>query len=128
MRDLLGREAAHLAQRQRHLSVRRQGGMTAREDQPQPVILDALIVPHGSLRDVGLEPLGDPRQRLVESRPPAHAIDGLETPRRHQPRPRVRRHAVPWPLLHGRSKGILQRLLGQVEVAEQADQGGEDPA
>ena len=43
-RDLLGREPAHFAQRERDLRVRRQRRVAAREDEPQPVVLDALVV------------------------------------------------------------------------------------
>ena len=32
------------------------------------------------------------------------------------------------PLVHGGRKGFLRRLFGQVEVADEADQGGDDPA
>ena len=48
-RDLLGGEAADLAQRQRHLRVRGQRGMAAGEDQPQPVVFDALVVALGGV-------------------------------------------------------------------------------
>src|SRR5712664_1563661 len=41
--DLLGREPAHLTQRQRHLGVRRQGRMAAGEDQPQAVVINAIV-------------------------------------------------------------------------------------
>ena len=47
-RDLLGGEAADLAQRERDLRVGRQRRMAAGEDQPQPVVLDAVVVRLGS--------------------------------------------------------------------------------
>ena len=31
-------------------------------------------------------------------------------------------------LFYSRSEGIVQRLLGEVKVTEQTDEGGEDPA
>ena len=37
-------------------------------------------------------------------------------------------HAVARPLLDRGREGVVQRLLGQVEVAEEADQRGEDAA
>jgi hypothetical protein len=125
--DLLGRQAAHLAQRQHHLRVRRQRRVAAGEDEPQPVVLDALFFPRRGVIDGSLESLGGVVQRL-ESRAPADAVDGLETPGRHQPRPGIGRDAVVRPLLERRAEGLVQRLLGEVEVAEQADQGGEDAA
>jgi len=37
---LLGAQATEQAQRQGHLSLAREGRVTAREDQPQPVVAD----------------------------------------------------------------------------------------
>src|SRR4030095_10478922 len=62
----------------------------------------------------------------IETRAPADAVDGLEAPGRHQPGPWIRGDAVAWPLLERRAKGVVQRLLSEVEVAEKADQRGED--
>ena len=52
-------------------------------------------------------------------------IDGLESPGRHQPRARIGGDAVARPLLQRRRERIVQRFLGHVEVAEQADQRGQ---
>ena len=124
--DLLRRQPADLAQRQRHLRVRRQRRMAAGEDQPQAVVLDALRigkrggVVHG---DVG------GRARFVERREALlapEAVDRLESPCRHQPRPRVRRHAFARPLFERGPERVVQRLLRHVEVAEQPDQRRQD--
>ena len=53
----------------------------------------------------------------VKARPPAYTVDGLEAARRNEPRPWIGRHAIPRPLLERRSKGVVQGLLGEVEVA-----------
>ena len=128
-RDLLGREAADLAQRQRDLRVRRQRRVAAGEDQPQPVVLDALVVP------LGAAPAARPR--AARRRPSSEAsnrarrrmrVDRLEAAGRNQPGARVGRHALARPLLDRRGERVVQRLLGEVEVAEQADQRGEDAA
>ena len=88
-----------------------------------------LVVPRRRHRGaVGVELLGELRQRGVEPGAPAHAVDRLEAAGRNEPRPRIGRHAVARPLLQRRREGIVQRLLGEVEVAEQADQRGEDAA
>ena len=79
----------------------------------------------GGLR---LEPRGELDERRVEPGAPAHAVDRLEAPGRDEPRARIRGHAVARPALDGRGERVVQRLLGEVEVAEQADQRGEDAA
>ena len=38
------------------------------------------------------------------------------------------RFAVPWPTLGGDGEGLLRGFLGELEVAEEADQTGEDAA
>ncbi len=124
--DLLGREAAHLAQRKGNLCFRRQGRVAAGEDQPQPVVLDALSFPRRGAIDGG-DRLGDIVQRL-ETRSSANTVDRLETSGRYEPRMGIGGHTIPRPLLHRRPEGIMQRLLGEVEVAEQADQSGKDAA
>jgi hypothetical protein len=75
-----------------------------------------------------VELFGERRQRGIESGATAYGIDGFEAAGRNEPRPRIGGHAILWPLLQGRPEGIMQRLLSQVEVAEEADEGGEDPA
>ena len=45
VRDLFGGEAAHLAQGQCDLRIGRQRRMAAREDQPQPIVLDSFVIP-----------------------------------------------------------------------------------
>ena len=124
--DLLGRKAAYLPQGQGHAGLRRQGGMAAREDQPQPVVRDPFVVLLGGGRRRGVEPFGELRQRGVEASPAAHGVDGFKAAGRNEPRPRIGRHTLARPLLQGRGEGIVQPLLGEVEVAEQADQRGQD--
>lgn len=148
-RDLFRREPAQLAQRERHLRVRRQGRMTAGEDQSQPVVLDLLVVPRGGVAAIGGKPLGELRRpravalaglvipavagslgqigyRRAEPGTPPDSVDALEAAGGNEPGPRIGRHAVARPLLQRRTKGIVQRFLGQIEVAEQADQRGEN--
>ena len=127
MRDLFGREAADLAQRQRHLRIRRQRRMAAGENQPQPVVLDVLAVELCGIIGEGVDLLGDIVER-VEPGAPADAVDGLEAAGRNQPRPRIGGHAIARPLLERGAESVVQRLFGEVEVAEQADQRGEDAA
>ena len=100
--------------------------MAAGEDQPQLVVVYAfLIVRHGIPR-FGVESLGELHQRRIEPSAPPETVDGFEPARRHEPRPGVGGHTVPRPTLDRRGEGVMQRLLGEVKVAEQADQGGEN--
>ena len=127
-RDLLGGETADLAQGQRDARLRRQGGVAAGEDQAQPVVRDALFVPLFLVLGVVVDLGSERRQRGVEPGAPANAVDGLEPAGRHQPGPGVGRYAILCPLFQRGGECIVQRVLGEVEVAEQANEGGEDTA
>ena len=102
--------------------------MAAGEDQPQPVVLDALVFRLLGLTGARLQVLGEFRQRRVKPGAPAHAINGFEAAGRHEPGSRIGRHTIPRPTLYRLCEGIVQRLLGGVKVAEQANQGGKDLA
>ena len=71
---------------------------------------------------VGFEPHRQLLQRGIEARLLAHAVDRLEAPGRNQPGERIGRHAVLRPLRGGRDEGVVHRLLGAIEIAEQPDQ------
>src|SRR5438552_8340873 len=77
---------------------------------------------------VNVEPLRELRQRSVEPGPPPQAVDRPESAGRDQPCAGIGWYTIRGPALHRLRKGLLHRLLGQVEVTEQADQSGEDPA
>ena len=126
LRDFLGREAAHFAQRERHLRLRRERGMAAGEDEAQPIVFDDLGVPRrGRVVGDGLDLVGDIVDR-IEPGVPADAVDGLEASGGHEPRARIRRHAIARPLLERGAKGVVQRFFGEIEVAEQANERRED--
>ena len=126
LRDGFRREAADLAQGERHLRIRRQCRMATRENEAQPVVLDAFGVPwRRRLVGDAFDLFGDIVER-VELRAPADAVDGLEPAGRHEPCARIRRHAIARPLLERRTERVGQRLFGEIEVAEQANQRGED--
>ena len=126
--DLLGGEPAHFAERQRDLRVGRERRMAAGEDEPEPVVLDRLIVRSHHLLGLSREPLGDLVARGIEAGIPADAVDRLEAAGGHQPRPRVPWHAVARPLLGGSDEGVVERFLGALEIAEKADQRRENAA
>ena len=58
----------------------------------------------------------------------AQAVDRAVAGRDRQPRARVRRRAVARPAFGGDRERLLGGFLGEVEVAEEADQVGEDAA
>ena len=76
---------------------------------------------------LGFELLRDSRLRRIKPRAPPHRVDGFEPARRNEPRAGIGRHAIPRPLLERGTERIVQRILGQLEVAEQPDQGRKDP-
>jgi hypothetical protein len=96
--------------------------MAAGEEQ-----LEALIGNDGLLHLVlsGLRHLEQPGllgERAVAANPVDRAVAG----RGHQPATRVVRCAIARPALGGDRERVLSGLLGEVEVAEEADQVGED--
>ena len=74
--DLLGRQAAHLAQRQRDLRVDRERRVTAREDEAQAIVLDPFAVVRGRLVGDCLDYVRD----VVERREAAVATDRRRSP------------------------------------------------
>ena len=134
-RDLLGREPAEQPQRERHLGFRSERRVAAREDETQPVVL------HGSsllrrARVVVVREQRHVREQLAAARLAAQAIDGEIARGRRDPATRVGRQPVARPAAQGDRVRILHGVLGDVDVAEDADQRGdratgrlaEDPA
>src|SRR5690606_17632729 len=124
MRDLLRREIADLAQRQGDLRILRQRRVTAREDQTQTVVLGPLPVEvrREGLLGAAMQALGDVGLGRIEALAAADRVDCLEPPGRDEPGARVIRHALARPLLDGGPKRLVQRFLGEIEVAEEPDQ------
>ena len=120
--DLLGRQAAECPQGERDLRIQRERWVAAGEDELEAFVGNRRIL-HLVLRGFGhLEQPGLGGERAVTP----DAVDRAVAGRRHQPRPRVRRRPLPRPALRGGREGLLRGFLGEVEVAEEADQGGED--
>src|SRR5207253_11468249 len=117
-RDFFCREAAHLAQREGYLRVLRERRVAASEDQAQAIVLDRLAL----CRLLRGERLGMLLLQRIEARAPADGIDRLEAAGRDEPGARVRRHAFGGPLLERRAERLVQRLLREVEVDQQAQE------
>jgi hypothetical protein len=68
-------------------------------------------------------------QRLlgaVETLSAAQGIDSPQAPGADEPRAWTVGHSVSRPLQDGGAERLLQRLLGEVEIAEEAHEGRED--
>ena len=99
--------------------------MTAREDQAQPVVLHRT--------DLGGRLVGRPRSvrrdvPIMSGGLAAQSVDGPVARRGDDPRPRIGGSAGLGPLRHGDGERLLNRILGDVDVAEGADQGGDGTA
>src|SRR3989454_999642 len=123
-RYLLCCQAAHFTQGQRDLRVVRKRRVAAGEDQAQPVVLDRFRL--GRL--LGGERLGMVLFQRIEARAAADRVDRLEAAGGDEPGARIRRHAFLRPLLERRAERFAQRLLGEVEIAEQPHQRRKDAA
>jgi hypothetical protein len=122
--DLRGLQAAQGRQGQRHLRVERERGMAAGEDELQALVGDRGLV-HLVLHRLGhFEQARLGQQRALAPQP----VDRAVARGRRQPRAGVARGAVARPALGGGGEGLLSGLLGEVEIAEEADQGREHAA
>ena len=126
--DLFRGQGTHLAQRERKLCVAGQGRMTARENEAQPVVAHAVGVRELDLGGRGAELLGNVCERGIEAGAPPDFVNRLEAPRGHKPGARVGGNAALRPLLEGGDERIVQRLLGEIEITEETDEGGEHAA
>jgi hypothetical protein len=96
--------------------------MAAREDQREPFVRERFV--HLLRRLERRQQLGLAAQVLLAPDP----VDRPVARRRDEPDTRVRGDPVARPALGGDRKGLLRGFLGEVEVAEEADQRGQDTA
>jgi len=121
LRDLLGRKAAERAQRQRDLRLRGQSRVAAREDQAQ-----LLVGNHLGLLVVATRRQGRKELRLPLEGPLApDPVDRTVASGCRQPGAGVVGHSVDGPALERPRHCVLESVLGEVEVAEDADQARE---
>ena len=122
--DLVGAEPAEGAQGERHLRLDREGRVTAGEDEFQALVRERRGL-HRRLSSI----VRDEQAELGCEGPVA--ADAIRRPvpgRPHQPGPRVIGDAVAWPSVGGHRERLLRGFLGEVKVAEETDQGGQDAA
>src|SRR6266478_8113262 len=106
--------------------------MTAGKNQAQPIILKGVILKAAPF----LGPF--PRTRLrfeishelvlrrIKSCPSTQSINGFESGRRNEPRPRVAGYSTPRPQAQRSCKGFVHRLFGKIKITEQANQSCQD--
>ena len=92
--------------------------MAAREDQLESLVRECGLV-HGALRF--LRSLQE-ASLCGKSAIAADAVDRAVARRGHQPGARVGRCPGAWPTLGGDRERLLGGFLGEIEVAEEADQ------
>jgi hypothetical protein len=102
--------------------------VTAGEDKPQLVVVDSILLGHARIGRGGVELLSQSTQRRVEPCAASQGVDRLETTGGHEPCAWIGRHALPRPALDSGGEGVVQRLLGEIEVTEETDERGENAA
>jgi hypothetical protein len=123
-RDVLCAQPTERPQRQRDLGVEPERRVAAGEDELEPLVGDDRFVHLVLHRLRDSEQLRLRRQRAIA----ADAVDGAVARRCDEPGARVRGRAVARPALGGDRERLLGGFLGEIEVAEEADQAGEDAA
>ena len=128
--DVGGRDAEHQPQGERGGRLRREGGVRAEQDQPQPLVVHHLAgIGHDALRLLGQVGLDrQQRQLACGHRLRAQPVEDASPGRGEQPGGWVGRDAVARPGAGGRLEGVGQAVLGQVEAPVLGDEQGQQPA
>jgi hypothetical protein len=101
--------------------------MAARKNQPQPIILKAIVFTRPFRRTrLRFEISRELALRRIKPRPPPQSINGFESGRRNQPWSRVAGYSAARPHAQRSGKGFVHRLLGKIKITEQADQSCQD--
>ena len=133
--DLVTREPADDAQRQRDPCLGRQHRVAGDEDQREDVVVDAIRLPRlaarrrrCSRRDGTLgEVVGDRGVALIERRAAPQGIDRAPPGGGHQPPRRARGDTVAGPVDERLGKRLLGGILGEREVAGGTGERTDDP-
>jgi hypothetical protein len=122
--DLLGAQPTQRTQCERDLRIEVECGVAAREDELEPLVWNCRLVQFILSGFLHVEQARLHGERLIAT----DAVDCPVAPGCDQPGPRVGGRPVAGPPLGGDRERFLGGFLGEVEVAEEADQGGEDAA
>jgi hypothetical protein len=102
--------------------------MAAGEDETQPVVFDVFVIFLDGVVGVAVELAGQFAQGGVEAGTAAEGVYGFESAGGDEPGAGVIGDAAAGPLFDGGPEGVVEGVFGQVEIAQDADEGGEDAA
>ena len=115
---------------QRYLRLRSERRVATGENQPKAIVgnLAGVVIRRLDGGDQAAGSAYSTFQLFPGQRPMPNAVDGFVPGRLDNPGAGEFRYAGDRPLVHGSRKSFLRRLFRQVEVADEPDQGGDDPA
>ncbi len=130
--NLFGVETSKCAEGQCNLSFWRQRRVAAGEDQAQAIVFEiagvfeipAGVGGHGGHRSN--DACGKRRARPIEARSSPQHVNRLEASGRNKPGSRIVGHAIGRPAFQGGRERVVHGLLGEIEIAEEAYEGGQD--
>jgi hypothetical protein len=103
--------------------------MATGEDQPQHVVIECRgRVGFISAESIELDLVAQLVLLLAKSDLPAHAVDRLVASDIDEPGARIGRRIFAGPSFERHRESILQRILGKIEIADEADQRGQRTA
>src|ERR1700678_194964 len=103
--------------------------MTAGKDQAQPIIFNGVLVIGPFRRTPSrFEISHELVLRRIKSCSSTQSINGFESSCRNQPWSRVIGYSALRPQAQRSRKGLVHRLLGKIEIAEQSNQRRQDPS
>jgi hypothetical protein len=124
---LRGGEPAQRPEREPHPGLRGERRVAAGEDEPQPVVGHRVRLLVLVLRALGRDQVAQLALLLLEAPLAPEPVECLVARGGGDPRTRVARCSVARPALQRHHEGLLDGLLGEVEVAEDADECGDRP-
>ena len=130
-RDLVGRQTAEQAERERDARLGREDRMAGREHEAQQVVADVVVdggveVRRGHLL-LGLELATELLVLALEPLASAQEVDRAMLRGGHEPGARVVRDARLRPLLERGDERILREVLGETDVAHDPREAGDEP-
>jgi hypothetical protein len=102
--------------------------MATGKNQPQPIVLDALLVPFFGLERWPTRLLRKFFERRAKPGASTYRVNRFESPGRDQPGARIGGHALLRPLFYRCGKGVVQGLFSPIKVAQQMDERSQNPA
>jgi hypothetical protein len=102
--------------------------VAAGEDQTQSVILNLVLVPLRRVESIRLKLFGGSSSGASARACRRIRSIAVETASGYQPCSGTCGNTIAGPLFHGSRNRVMERLLGQIEVSNEANEGGEHTA